>query len=111
MEMISKKHKRSLTRAEIKRIQLDLHGIIEEWLGGHIPNEGTEDHDSWQSMEMDLEDCKAITNFVDFLECRHIELESYFDSLDVDKILANATNDEEHDDPERLEQFKQYYLG
>jgi hypothetical protein len=41
---------------------------VEEWVGFHIPDEGSEDYDRWQNMLRDIEDVESISDVQSFIE-------------------------------------------
>jgi len=47
-----------------------LYQRVSDWLGFDIPDEGTDDYDTWQSMLLDIDDVRTIEDVRDFFEAR-----------------------------------------
>ena len=72
---------RELTKQQLEQSVNAIEFIIQEWLGNHIPEEGTEDYEKWQIMVMDRDDIKSSKDVEYWIEIHtDIDVEEFFTS-------------------------------
>ena len=75
---------RELTKQQLEDCLSAIASIIQEWLGNHIPEEGTEDHDKWQIMVLDRNDIKSAEDVEYWIEIyTHRDVEDFFAEIEV----------------------------
>lgn len=66
-------------RAEIiERMKSDLLGRVDEWVGMDIPEEGSEDYESWQFKLAEIDAIENIQDVVDYVESEGFDLYDFF---------------------------------
>lgn len=57
---------RRMSENAIAEYQLALGGLIDEWIGFDIPDEGTEDYSTWTGLLMDVDEIRTFGDVIDF---------------------------------------------
>ncbi|MCX7196551.1 MAG: hypothetical protein NTW37_00735 [Proteobacteria bacterium] len=52
----------------VEQIKADLLSRLEEWLGSDIPDEGTEDYDTWQYKLEEIEAIESVSDVIEYAE-------------------------------------------
>ncbi|MBY0436618.1 MAG: hypothetical protein K2W80_00400 [Burkholderiales bacterium] len=52
----------------VEQIKADLLSRVEEWLGSDIPDEGTDDYDTWQSKLEEIEAIESVSDVIEYAE-------------------------------------------
>lgn len=61
---------------------------VEEWLGMDIPDEGTEDYETWQSKLSGIGGIESIDDVIEYLEGEGCDVEDFFLCGEYDVISA-----------------------
>ncbi|MGE4534427.1 hypothetical protein [Halomonas sp.] len=56
----------------------DLLGRVDEWVGMHVPAEGTEDHETWQAKLTEIAEIENIQDVIDYIESEGLDLNDFF---------------------------------
>ncbi len=56
----------------------DLRGRVDEWVGTHVPAEGTEDYESWQAKLAEIDAIENIQDVIDYVESEGFDLDDFF---------------------------------
>lgn len=67
----------------IKKMKAELQSQLDEWLGFDIPEEGSEDYDTWQSRQMDIEDIQSFADVFDYLDGDEERATEFFESFGI----------------------------
>lgn len=62
----------------VESMKQDLIGRVDEWVGMHVPAEGTEDYDSWQQKLAEIDDIKTIHDVINYLEGESQKIDDFF---------------------------------
>ena len=67
------------TRAEvIESMKMHCLSRVDEWIGMDVPDEGTEDYDTWQSKLADIDAIDNIDDVIEYVENSGWELDEFF---------------------------------
>lgn len=67
----------------IKKMKAELQSQLDEWLGFDIPEEGSEDYDTWQARQMEIEDIQSFADVCNYLDGDDERAKEFFESFGV----------------------------
>ena len=67
----------------IDKMKAELLSQLDEWLGFDIPEEGTEDYDTWQSRQMDIEDIRSFADVYSYLGGDEKRVKDFFENFGI----------------------------
>lgn len=71
-----------------------LNSRIDEWVGMDIPDEGTEDYESWQSKLAEIDAIESIHDVIDYLESEGIDADDFFLNGEYELLSAGMAPEE-----------------
>jgi hypothetical protein len=72
----------------IERMKSDLLKQVDEWVGAHIPVEGSEDYETWQTKLDSINAIQTIDDVIEYVECDGIDLNDFFLTGEYELITA-----------------------
>lgn len=64
-------------------MKAELLSQLDEWLGFDIPEEGTEDYDTWQSRQMDIENIRSFADVYNYLDGDEKRVKDFFENFGI----------------------------
>lgn len=72
----------------IENMRSSLYLLLEEWVGGDVPAEGTEDYETWQSKLDDIAGIKTIDDVIDYVGSTGANVDDFLISGEYEVITA-----------------------
>ena len=76
----------------IRNMKSDLLMRVDEWLGMDIPDEGTEDYDTWQSKLDEIDAIENITDVINYGESSGLDVDNFFVCGEYEVISAGLNS-------------------
>lgn len=75
----------------IDKMKADLFNDVSEWLGSEIPEEKTEDYETWQEWLKEIEEIRSLEDIYWYLDAKGKDIDDFFDSWGVVFDLASGS--------------------
>ena len=69
---------------KLEEMNSQLHFELSEWLGSDIPEEGSEDYETWQSRANEIDDIKSYGDVYQYLRWEDEKAEEFFGMFGID---------------------------
>jgi hypothetical protein len=75
----------------ITKMKAELLSDVSEWLGSEIPDEETEDYETWQEWLQEIEEIRSFADIYWYLDAKRKDVDDFFESWDVEFDLASRS--------------------
>ncbi len=73
-----------MTTELLEDMKLMLHAQLSEWLGSDIPDEGTDDYETWTSRAIEIDEISSFGDVYDYLQQDDERAQDFFTYFDID---------------------------